>query len=700
MRGPAGRAARGADVTRRRQILAQALLSRRGPAPPPAAARRAAAAPRVLRRLAPACAAAPELPAQPPKQQPAPPDVAPELLLALQQQERLASGAGASTSGGGGEGGGGGSGGAIVPRTRARVARAAGAPGYRFPQAAPGGGAPPASALAALLGSLGVAAAPGAAAEPWAQAVCAQVEDAAAAGRSCAAAPDPPAALAAWLGERGAAHWLPLVAAVDAAGGLGGLPVDALEGLVHAAAACAGAPVDSNTTEAAEAAAPPPALALARAAFVERVCEAMLQQLAPAADGSGSQGSGDATSGANGAGQTAAAPPPLPIERAAALLRSLALLRARPPQLLLQALLAPLAGALHGAPPGLLAGLACDAATAGALLRASWLAALRDAALAAAEGADGAAAVGLLWALARYQQFPPAPGAYAPLLDGALRGAADLAPADATRALTAVNALGADPGGSWAVALLDASAGRLPEAADLFELAQLARAGGAAAAPSRPRTEWSDALRGAALAVAARRAGVVPGGGGGGGGGSGDGAEDGQEGAALADGAPLATDGAGAPGASLCADEVAALLQAMVRYRWLRPRGTFLSQLLQLYARWARGRCGRRQGRQLTARPMRPPCTRPKLHSPKCADDAHARPPPRPQVPPGARRAAATATAAATAAARPRRVGRRQPRAALGARSRAARRGRSARRERAGARRRRGGRGRAAVPGV
>jgi hypothetical protein len=450
------------------------------------------------------------------------------------------------------------------------------------------------------------------------------VEKGTAAGHRCAAAPDVSAALRTWLAERAVARhgaasssdWLQIAAAVEAAGGASILPLEALGHLIEAVAAATAAELDKGSGASAGAAAagaagpvpssvaappgvgsngwvqeetaPEAALLVARNAFVQRLCDAMLLRLLPAGSGrdsvggevsgqsGGSRGEGGGPNH-DGRGTEHAASAPFSIERATALLRALCALRVRPPQALLQALLGPLRSALAGATPALLSELACAAADAGALLRASWLTALQAAALRSATAADGTAAAGLLWALARYQRPPPAPGAYSPLLIAVLRGGARLAPAEVVRALLAADRLGVDPDGSWGVQLLDESSGRLGDAGDLFDLAELARAAGAAAAPAQPGEAWCAALRGAALGVAARRAGVVPAG-------SGPGAVQGSQGTAGAVPQQGAT-AAGAAAPALLGEEVAALLSMMVRYPWLQPRGSFLSQLLELYAR-------------------------------------------------------------------------------------------------------------------
>lgn len=92
----------------------------------------------------------------------------------------------------------------------------------------------------------------------------------------------------------------------------------------------------------------------------------------------------------------------LDVDQTAALLWSLALLRAKPRQQLLQALLTPLRDALRSAAAPALASLICDAAVLGAQLRASWLAGFKSAAVACSERADGGSIAGILWGLARW----------------------------------------------------------------------------------------------------------------------------------------------------------------------------------------------------------------------------------------------------------------------------------------------------------
>jgi hypothetical protein len=320
------------------------------------------------------------------------------VLLSL--QERRASNAAASTSDA--------AAGMVVPRTHARLARSA--PGWRSEAARPPSAAGPASEqqrlsaagpLASLLAKHKLPRQLPASA-PWAEALQAQVETAAAEGSRGAD-------LAAWLEARaapaGRVHWLALAAAADAGGGLQVLPLGLLERLAHALAASS--PLDllqllqpeaadslplwrrqQRLTAAArlETGAFAAAVDSAKAAYLAALSEQLLERLESPQEQAAPGGAGPAPD----------------VARAAALLESLSRAGARPPQPLLQALLAPLRGALVGAAPEQLGALVCGAAECGALLRASWLSAFRaTAAGGAVAAAGGGAAADLLWGLAR-----------------------------------------------------------------------------------------------------------------------------------------------------------------------------------------------------------------------------------------------------------------------------------------------------------
>ncbi|GBF89392.1 hypothetical protein Rsub_01964 [Raphidocelis subcapitata] len=595
------------------------LLGRCAPRPTAAAA---AAAARRTRGASGAAAQQAPAPEPPPPSPPPPADVAPEVLLSLQaaEEERRASHAAAGPSAAAA---------AIVPRTRARLVRAAaaaGAPprlGYRSELQAAAGA--PCRALAALLARFGLADA--ASAGLWLRELDAQVELAAATGGRCAAAPDPAAALASWLEERAnppaCIHWLVPAAAAEAAGGAAALPLPALEALARALAAAGDARLPAAPRRLSlhgdlfEVRALEAGLDAARAAYVDALC-AQLHARLSAGDsggggnsgsggdssssggggGGGSGGSGIVGNGVEGTAQASPAGGPLGVERAAALLSSLSRLRARPGQPLLSALLEPLRGRLGGAPPKALAELACGAAELGALLRASWLAEFRAAALAASGCADGAAAAGLAWGLARYQQAAAATrDELAPLLSALSAAAPRLAPADAARALVAARQLCGQLPDGWAGAVVEASGARLADARDLAELAALAETADGALAPARPSRAWRAALADAALAVAARRAPAPParrerrgreeGAGGAGEAGEGPAAEPKGGGPDASDDGGGGGDGGGEPhrAALLRGDEVVSLLAAMRAVKWLRPTGSWLAELLEAYAR-------------------------------------------------------------------------------------------------------------------
>ncbi|KIZ05486.1 hypothetical protein MNEG_2468 [Monoraphidium neglectum] len=383
-----------------------------------------------------------------------PTDVAPDVLLSL-QDERTRSGREASTSGRPGADAPGSTRTdgalAIVPRTRARAARALGAPGYL-----PGAGAAPTAAAeggSAPGGAPGVAAGGAAGAlvqhvvdgltqAPWADdALRAEVAEARAKGQRCAARPDPPAALSDWLQRASVSrHWLAIAAAAaEAGGGVAALRVDALEKLIHALAgdgegegsegpSRALGPKQPQAARGARGEAGSEALAAARSAVARAACERLEDLLQQGAAGAG--------------------PAPLGVERAA------------------------------------------------------------SAALGSADGADASSAAGMLWGLARYQVAPAAPDAYNPLLLVAASGPGGLAPAAVHKALLAADRLSLEPPAGWAQGLLLGGAARLGEAASLWELVDLL---GAAAAKLGPAAEgagleWREAFLPAALEVAARRA--------------------------------------------------------------------------------------------------------------------------------------------------------------------------------------------------